>query len=74
MKLAQPLSIELMSILWKMFEKRDCRIASAHKEVNKGKQHYIPYKQSCFVAGDFIAALIRDPESNSLLSEYFPKG
>jgi len=57
-----------------MFEKRDCRIASAHKEVNKGKQHYIPYKQSCFVAGDFIAALIRDPESNSLLSEYFPKG
>lgn len=74
LKLAQPFSMELMAVLWKMFEKRDNRIAYAHKEVNEGKQNYNPYKQSCFVAGDFLAALEADPESNTLLNDYFPVG
>lgn len=74
LKMAQPFSAELMAIVWKMFEKRECRIASAHKEVNEGKQHYSPYKRSCFVSGNFISALENDPESNNILDAYFPTG
>mmetsp|Transcript_3797 Transcript_3797/g.5355 ORF Transcript_3797/g.5355 Transcript_3797/m.5355 type:complete len:396 (-) Transcript_3797:578-1765(-) len=44
LKLAQPLSKSLMNGVWKLFEKRDQRIYDAHKEVNDGKQHYIPFK------------------------------
>jgi len=80
LKLAQPLSKSLMNGVWKLFEKRDQRIFYAHKEVNDGKQHYVPFKRSYFVLPQFLETLLLDlqPADNNnnrdaILDEYFPE-
>jgi len=74
LKLAQPLSKSLMNGVWKLFEKRDQRIYDAHKEVNDGKQHYIPFKRSYFIPPQFLEALLEfQPDNNNILDEYFPE-
>jgi hypothetical protein len=71
LKLAQPLSSQMMSAVWAMFEKRDLRICSAHKEVNSSNQNYELYKRSIFMREDFMQALEENPESEFLLANYF---
>ena len=72
LKLAQPLTNPIMTGIWKLFEKRDCRISSAHREVNDGRQAYHPYKPSYFIPGDFLNALENDFADVNILQTYFP--
>ena len=71
-RLARPLSMDLLSILWKMFEKRDLRIANAYREVNHGKASYVGYQDSFFASVGFMDALSANPESNTLVTDFFP--
>lgn len=71
-RLARPLSMDLLSILWKMFEKRDLRIANAYREVNHGKASYVAYQDSFFASVGFMDALSANPESNTLVTDFFP--
>jgi hypothetical protein len=71
-KPAQPLSVQLMLIILKMFEKRDRRIAHAHKEVNGESKNYNLYKRSHFLSDGFFRMLEVDPLNDALLVEYFP--
>jgi hypothetical protein len=71
-KPAQPLSVQLMIVILKMFEKRDRRIAHAHKEVNGESKNYNPYKRSYFLSDAFFRMLEVDPLNDALLVEYFP--
>ena len=72
-KPAQPLSVQLMSVVLKMFEKRDRRIAHAYKEVNGESKHYTPYKRSYFLSDAFFRMLEVDPENDALLVEFLPR-
>ena len=72
LRLARPLSMNLLSILWKMFEKRDLRIANAYREVNHGKASYVAYQDSFFASVGFMDALSANPESNTLVTDFFP--
>jgi len=72
-KPARPLSVQLMSVIMKMFEKRDRRIAHAHKEVNEEIKNYNKYKRSYFLSVDFFRMLEDDPLNDALVDEsYFP--
>jgi len=68
----RPLTTDIMHIIWKMFEKRYLRIANAYREVNHSKASYAPYKESCFVSGEFIVALAANPESDTAVTDFFP--
>lgn len=72
LKLARPLSDDLLALIWKMFEKRDLRISNAYREVNHDKQSYTAYKESFFASGGFLAALAVNPESDSAVTDFFP--
>ena len=72
-KPAQPLSVQLMTVVQKMLEKRDRRIAHAHEEVNGESKHYTPYKRSYFLTDAFLRMLEVDPENDALLVEFFPR-
>lgn len=72
LRLARPLTEDLMQIIWKMFEKRDLRIASAYREVNSSKASYAPYKESFFVSREFVVALAANPESDTAVTDFFP--
>ena len=56
-----------------MLEKRDRRIAHAHKEVNGESKHYNPYKRSYFLSVAFLRMLEVNPENDALLVEFFPR-
>ena len=72
LRLARPLTTDIMHIIWKMFEKRDLLIANAYREVNHCKASYAPYKESFFVSGEFIVALAANPESDTAVTDFFP--
>jgi hypothetical protein len=72
LRLARPLSEDLMTIIRKLFEKRDMRISNAHREVNYDKQSYTAYKESFFASDGFLDALALNPESNTAVTEFFP--
>ena len=72
-KPAQPLSVQLMSVVLKMFEKRDRRIAHAYKEVNGESKHYTPYKRSYFLPDAFFRMLEVAPENDALLVDFLPR-
>ena len=72
LRLARPLSEDLMTIIRKLFEKRDMRISNAHREVNYDKQSYTTYKESFFASDGFLDALALIPESNTAVTEFFP--
>ena len=72
LRLARPLSDDLLTIVWKLLEKRDMRISNAYREVNHGKQSYTAYKESFFASGGFLSALAVNPESNTAITEFFP--
>jgi len=72
LRLARPLSEELLTIIWKLLEKRDMRISNAYREVNHDKQSYTAYKESFFASGGFLAALAVNPRSNTAITEFFP--
>jgi len=70
LRLACPLSMDLLSILWKMFEKRDLRIANAYSVLRKAS--YVAYQDSYFASVGFMDALSANPESNTLVTDFFP--
>lgn len=72
LRLARPLSVDLLSIIWKMFEKRDSRISNAYREINHGKASYVAYRESFFASVGFMDALSANPESNTLVTDFFP--
>jgi hypothetical protein len=72
LRLARPLSEDLMTIIKKLFEKRDMRISNAYREVNYDKQSYTAYKESFFDTDGFLDALALNPESNTAVTEFFP--
>lgn len=72
LRLARPFSEDLLTIIRKLFEKRDMRISNAHREVNHDKQSYTAYKESFFASDGFLDALTLNPESNTAVTEFFP--
>jgi len=74
LKLASPLSTDLMEGIWKLFEKRDLRIANAHRDVNSETQSYVRFKRSLFINDCFIRALEENPEDPNLMENFFTQG
>ena len=74
LKLAQPLSNDIMVAILKILEKRDRRITTAHKEVNDGKQHFVAHKRSYFFPADTLQAIERDIDIQDPLFQIFPQG
>jgi hypothetical protein len=72
LRLARPLSEDLLTIIWKLLEKRDMRISNAYREVSHDKQSYSAYKESFFASSGFFAALAVNPESDTVVTEFFP--
>jgi hypothetical protein len=62
-----------MTVVQKMLEKRDRRIAHAHEEVNGESKHYTPYKILYFLLDAFLRMLEVNPENDTLLVEFFPR-
>lgn len=71
---AQPLSANTMAAVWALFQKRQGRIAMAHKEINAGKQSYTAYRRSYFLPVSFMRAIQADAGSNDILHDFFPQG
>ena len=55
-----------------MFEKRDSRISNAYREINHGKASYVAYRESFFASVGFMDALSANPESDTLVTDFFP--